>query len=270
MRLATFNVLHGRSVHDGVIDPQRLATAVSALDADVLALQEVDRGQARSGHLDLTAVAAEAMGAVDYRFVAALVGTPGASYRRVMTDDEGADEPNYGIGLLSRFPVRSWRVLRLSPSPVPGPIMAVGPSGRGKVVLLPDEPRVMVVAVLATPVGEVTVGATHLSFVPGWNVGQLRRAVRFLRALPAPRLLLGDLNLPSRVAGLASGWRPLGRLPTFPSPAPKVQLDHVLADPRGWRRLPARGMVSTPEVGVSDHRPLVVDLRGGAGDQGAR
>ena len=49
MRLATFNILHGRSSHDGVVDagPAR-ATACSALDADVLALQEVDLDQPRS------------------------------------------------------------------------------------------------------------------------------------------------------------------------------------------------------------------------------
>ena len=58
MRLATFNLLHGRSLTDGLVDPDRLAAAVTALDADVLALQEVDRDQSRSGNLDLTAIAA--------------------------------------------------------------------------------------------------------------------------------------------------------------------------------------------------------------------
>ncbi|MEV6815065.1 endonuclease/exonuclease/phosphatase family protein, partial [Micromonospora sp. NPDC051296] len=52
MRLATFNLLHGRSLTDGLVDPARLAAAVSDLDADVLALQEVDRDQSRSGNLD--------------------------------------------------------------------------------------------------------------------------------------------------------------------------------------------------------------------------
>jgi len=260
VRLATFNVLHGRSVDDGVVDPARLAASVAAIDADVLALQEVDRLQPRSGQLDLTAVAAEAAGAVAHRFVAAVVGTPGVAYRALAFDDDGADEPNYGIGLVSRFPVRSWRTVRLPASPVPGPVYAVAPDGRrGRVMLLRDEPRVLVAAVLDTPWGDVTVGATHLSFVPGWNLRQLRQAVRALRTLPAPRLLLGDLNVPAGPAAWASGWRPLGRLPTFPSAAPRVQLDHVLADPRGWGR-DRPVSVSTPPVTVSDHRPLVVDL----------
>ncbi|MDG4826064.1 endonuclease/exonuclease/phosphatase family protein [Asanoa sp. WMMD1127] len=260
MRLATFNVLHGRSIDDGIVDRQRFAESVAKIDADVLALQEVDRLQPRSGSLDLTAVAAEAAGAVAWRFVAAVVGTPGETYRPLAYDDDGAAEPNYGIGLVSRYPVRSWRTVRLSASPVPGPIYAMGPGGRGRPMLLRDEPRALVMAVLDTPWGPVSVGATHLSFVPGWNVWQLRQVVRAMRTLPAPRLLLGDLNLPAGAAAVGSGWRPLGRLPTFPSSEPRVQLDHVLADPRGWGSWPSSAEASTPALTVSDHRPLVVDL----------
>lgn len=76
MRIATFNILHGRTVGDGV-DPRRLRDCVRRLDPDVLALQEVDFDQPRSGRADLTAAAAEAMGAVEHRFVAAISGTPG-------------------------------------------------------------------------------------------------------------------------------------------------------------------------------------------------
>jgi endonuclease/exonuclease/phosphatase family metal-dependent hydrolase len=43
MRLATSNILHGRSPADGLVDLTRLADAVRTLDADVLALHEVDR-----------------------------------------------------------------------------------------------------------------------------------------------------------------------------------------------------------------------------------
>src|SRR3712207_7770418 len=76
----SFNILHGRSPVDDRVDVERLATAVKTLDADVLGLQEVDRDQPRSLGADLTAVAAEAMGAVDSQFVAALSGTPGGTW----------------------------------------------------------------------------------------------------------------------------------------------------------------------------------------------
>jgi endonuclease/exonuclease/phosphatase family metal-dependent hydrolase len=49
VRLATFNLLHGQSLDDGQVRADRLHAAVAHLDADVLALQEVDRDQPRSG-----------------------------------------------------------------------------------------------------------------------------------------------------------------------------------------------------------------------------
>ncbi|MGW5667712.1 endonuclease/exonuclease/phosphatase family protein [Micromonospora sp. NPDC003776] len=258
MRLATFNLLHGRSLTDGLVDPDRLAAAVAAIDADVLALQEVDRDQTRSGNLDLTAIAARALGAPEHRFAAAVVGTPGEQFRPLTHDDDGHGEPLYGVGLVSRYPVRSWQVTRLRPAPVRSPIYVPGPGGG--LVLLRDEPRVVLAAVLDTPHGPLTVAATHLSFVPGWNILQLRRVVRALRTLPAPRLLLGDLNLPAGPAHLLSGWPPLGRRPTYPAGQPRVQLDHILADRRSLDRLPPVTAVDTPLSVISDHRPLVVDL----------
>ncbi|MEU1884710.1 endonuclease/exonuclease/phosphatase family protein [Micromonospora sp. WMMD987] len=258
MRLATFNLLHGRSLTDGLVDPDRLTAAVHALDADILALQEVDRDQSRSGHHDLTALAAHALDAPEHRFAAAVVGTPGEQFRPLRHDDDGHGEPCYGIGLISRHPVRTWHVTRLTPAPVRSPLYLPGPGGG--LILLRDEPRVVLAAVLDTPHGPLTVAATHLSFVPGWNAHQLRRVVRALRALPAPRILLGDLNLPAGPARLLTGWQPLARRPTYPATAPRVQLDHILADPHGLHRLPPVTAVDTPRSTISDHRPLVVDL----------
>jgi endonuclease/exonuclease/phosphatase family metal-dependent hydrolase len=102
MRMATFNILHGRSIDDGKVDVDRLTGFARRLDADVLALQEVDCDQPRSAMADLTAVAAEAMGAVSHRFVAAVSGTPGASWMAA-TGHEQPGTASYGIALLSRF-----------------------------------------------------------------------------------------------------------------------------------------------------------------------
>jgi endonuclease/exonuclease/phosphatase family metal-dependent hydrolase len=255
VRLATFNLLHGRSLSDGQVDVPRLREAVAALDADVLGMQEVDRAQPRSARRDLTAEAAAAMGGAG-RFAPAMMGTPGERWRPARDGDAArVDEPSYGVALITRLPVLRWSVTRLPSAPVRSPILIPGPTRR--VVWLRDEPRVLLAAVLDTPAGPLTVGTTHLSFVPGWNGAQLRWAARAMRRLPAPRVLLGDLNLPGALPRWLTGWRALATLPTYPADQPKVQLDHVLEHGTG---LPAVLAAQAPPMPLSDHRALLVDL----------
>src|SRR5918997_583439 len=127
MRMATFNILHGRSVHDGSVHLDRLIDAIKELDADIVALQEVDVDQPRSGMADLTAVAAAAMGAVSHRFVAAISGTPGATWMAA-TGREQPGTAAYGIALLSRYPADDWQVVRLPRIPVKFPMYLRGPN----------------------------------------------------------------------------------------------------------------------------------------------
>jgi endonuclease/exonuclease/phosphatase family metal-dependent hydrolase len=251
MRIATFNILHGRSLDDDRVDVDRLAAAVKALDADVLALQEVDRDQPRSSGADLTAVAAEAMGAVDSQFVAALSGTPGGTWMAA-TGDEQPGSAAYGIALLSRFPVVSWRVVRLPRLPGRGPVWF---REHRRAAMVREEPRVAVAAVIDGPDGQLTVANTHLSFVPFWNSWQLRRLVRALAGTREPLVVTGDLNMEPPQAERGSGLRPLAAGLTFPVDAPTRQLDHVLA--RGPLR--ASGPAEALRLPLSDHRALVVD-----------
>ena len=252
MRLATFNILHGRSLTDDQVDVDRFAAAVETLDADVLALQEVDREQPRSHHADLTAVAAEAMGAGAHRFVAAIAGTPGATWMAA-TGREQPGTAEYGIALLSRYPVRSWQVVRLPTIPFRFPMWLPGPR---KVVVVDEEPRAAVIAVVETPHGELTVVNTHLSFVPGWNRRQLRRLRRDLDAFPGPLVLMGDLNMTPPTPAAVTGYRSLASGLTFPLDEPDRQLDHVLL--RG--SFAPVTAVSAPALPLSDHRALTVDL----------
>jgi len=101
VRLASLNLLNGTSLEDGAVRPDRLVASVQELRADVVGLQEVDRGQPRSHGADLTACVAEAMGAEHWRFVPALTGAATGAVRacaRPLSAD--------GLPLLGRAPGR--------------------------------------------------------------------------------------------------------------------------------------------------------------------
>ena len=253
MRLATLNLLNGMSLSDRSVTPGRLREAVQALRADVVGLQEVDRFQPRSHSADLTAQVADAMDTPHGRFVPALMGTPGGTWRAALDDDGPSEEAAYGIGLVSRWPVRSWHVTRLAASPLRSPVLLPGSK---RVIWLQDEPRVGLAAVVETPRGVLTVATTHLSFVPLWNGKQLRTLTSDLAALPGPRVLLGDLNMPPPFPRALTGWRVLAKAATYPAWDPRIQLDHVL----GSGDLPRVTSVESPELAVSDHRGLLVEL----------
>jgi endonuclease/exonuclease/phosphatase family metal-dependent hydrolase len=259
MRMVSFNILHARSPEDDRVDLDRFASAIASLDADVMALQEVDRNQSRSAGTDLTALAAEAMGAPEHRFVAALSGNPGATWIAA----DGSEQPDsaaYGIALLSRYPVRAWEVVRLAPVPTRVPLWF---KGSRRPELVRDEPRVSVAAEIDSPYGMLTAAAVHLTFVQWWNGRQLTRLRDALADSVRPLVLMGDLNMELGRAARITGMRSLVSAATFPASSPRLQLDHVLLD----GDLPeARGRAV--RMPLSDHRALVVDFQpmpGGAG-----
>jgi endonuclease/exonuclease/phosphatase family metal-dependent hydrolase len=251
MRVATFNILNGRVPTDQHVDLDGFRTAIREIDADVLALQEVDRNQHRSDHADLTAIAAQAMGAPEHQFVAALSGSPGSTWIAA-TGEEQPDSAAYGIALLSRFPVQGWQVVRLAALQVPVPMRF---KGKRLPEMVRDEPRVAVVAAVRTPQGCVTFVNTHLSFIDQWNTRQLKRLVTSLAEESGPFVLMGDLNMGPEPAARVSGLRPVASQLTFPVEAPTQQLDHILV--RGPIRGGGDKALALP---VSDHRALVAEL----------
>lgn len=255
VRLASWNLLHGRSVTDGAVDAANLRRGAELLDADVVALQEVDRHQHRSGHAHQTSAVADALGATWSLFVPSVWGEPGGTWQPVASHEpDDGRRAAYGIGLVTRLRVLDRHVLRFDPAPFGMPLLV---PGRG-LVKVDDEPRVAVAAVLDGPSGVFTVVATHLSFVPGFNMRQLRQLVRWAQAMPGPRVLLGDLNLPGRLPRIVSGWTQLTRLATYPSWKPRVQFDHALADGMGPHQVVRAQSLRLP---VSDHNALSLTLR---------
>lgn len=262
LRVVTANVLHGRSAgegSDGAVDLQRYAAGLAALRPDVLALQEVDLRQPRSHGVDLAALAAQATGLAHWRFLPAYLGVRGRAWERAggTASLDGA-RPAYGVALLSRYPVTAWREMRL-------PWLRPACLARALGARAGDEPRVALGARLDTPIGALTVVATHLSHLRRWNAVQLAAlrwaALRAQRSELSGRrgrceqlLLMGDLNLPGPAAARITGLLPLASAPTFPARSPDRQIDHLLA--RGLRSRSA-GAVVMP---FSDHRALVADI----------
>jgi endonuclease/exonuclease/phosphatase family metal-dependent hydrolase len=255
LRVATFNMLHGQSLRDGSTNPAALCAAVREIDADIIGIQEVDRHLDRSGGVDQPTVVAEALGAAHVCFVPTLTAVPGTPGRwRPVLGDAPLERGQYGIALVSRYPLRNVRVYRFPAAPFGLPLLV---PGRRLPMRVPDEPRAAVAALADTPYGPITVVTTHLSFMPGWNVRQLRTIVHWVADLPAPRLLAGDLNMPGPLPRTVSGWQQLTRLPTYPAARPTVQFDHVL----GWRiGRQAVADAASLQLPVSDHRALAVDL----------
>jgi endonuclease/exonuclease/phosphatase family metal-dependent hydrolase len=246
LRVATWNICGGRTWDRARVDLDLTLATLRRLDADLVALQEVDRDLPRSGRVDQARVLGEALG-MAWRFTPALLGAPGSpdGWRPV---EPGAPDPGgaaYGIALLSRLPLGAVEPVRLP--------------RRGD-----EESRVAQVAEVAVGGRRLTVAGTHLSNVPRSAIRQLGTLRRRLDRRGGPRLLLGDLNLcrPLVWVVVLRGWRPLVRGGTFhdrPPGAlrPRVQLDHVLVAGRDGPRPGRARIVSGP---ASDHRAVAVEL----------
>lgn len=291
LRVATVNLQHATPAGGGQADAHSLAEAgrvLRALDLDLLALQEADTGQRRSGYVHQTRVLAALLGARWWRFVPALIGPrtlplgvpfAGLLGRAAPGLAEAAAslpwDPAYGVGLISRRPVVRSATLshpgRLRVLPV-GHRLATGPVRRaGRWVVRRDEARAAVLATVPTGLGPVTVGATHAATDPraaAAQVGRLTERVADLAGPGGARLLLGDLNLPPSAVQAAvdrAGSGPLTPLATgatFPAHAPRTQIDHVLGSPG------LTGTGETVRLPISDHLALVATISSAATDTG--
>lgn len=205
-------------------DPAGLGAAARVLDVDVLAIQEVDRGSARVGGRDLAADARDAVGGE-------LVWAPALTL---------GDGGSYGNALLVRGEVERAEVVRLP--------------GRRRV-----EPRVAALARVVAGGRAWSVAATHLSHRGDVVDAQLLHLLDVLRGWPAPRVLLGDLNLqPGQLLPwlTAEGYRLALGPPTFPARRPARQIDHVAIAGRGC----TVRVLRVEALAVGDHCALVAEV----------
>lgn len=318
IRLLSFNLQHGRPGDGARLDPATapladsdiadagaaqevlaaLADQIRDIDPDVIALQEVDLGQRRSGRLDQTAVLADLLGWEGRRFAATYAGPvvglrrrPRRSALTGRADDVlgplrallGAGPAGFGNALLTRLPVRAWRVARLGRGPA---VLTRRGGGRAldprSYALSTSTMRNMIAAQIG-PVdgaggpGGLAVASTHLATRTGTAAAQLAAAWAALAALPGPHVLAGDLNLHAELLAPLGIARGLGEGATYPSGAPARRIDHILTDPwpTGADGLPMSAQEAVSRTGgtllravgsgarslvVSDHAATWVDL----------
>lgn len=267
MRLATWNLLHAIPIRGAGTPEDLLASQAALLDADIVGLQEVDSGQERSDLRNQVRDVAYGLNANYWVFVPAIQGTPEGEWQpsndeliHHHADDEHPPGAHYGVGLVSRFPISDIEVMRFSAAPLSLPLLVPSPNG-ATFLKVADEPRVAVIATVNTPSGSITVVTTHLSFVPGFNVKQLRQLSARIKKIDGPVILLGDLNLPSRLPELISGMDSLARIATYPIIKPRIQFDHILARGLTQRQvLKTRKSARALALDVSDHCALSVEL----------
>ncbi|MBI5498305.1 MAG: endonuclease/exonuclease/phosphatase family protein [Deltaproteobacteria bacterium] len=230
LRAVSYNIAALSGGLPGVVETLR------RLQPDVVALQEVDAGTARSGGVDQARALGRALG-MEAQFVSA------------MPHDGG----QYGLALLARGTLTPLRTVRLPR-------------------LHAEEPRIAQIASLRVGGLEWAVVNTHLA--ADWHAREPAR-VRALQAralqqalldvgrADTPLLLLGDLNAtPAEppVAILAESLTLLGPpVATYPARAPTRALDHALLRP-GTGLTRVRAEVRAEPSAASDHLPLVVDL----------
>lgn len=225
------------------------------LDSDVVAVQEVDcRSQRSDGVCQVDAIA-QALGGQG-RFCAAVRGVPGEHWIPAEGHLDKDVGPRYGIGLISRLPVLRWESIALPASAARLPLLVPTASGP-RAIMVKDEPRWAIAAVVEGADRIFTAICTHLSFVPGVNLRQLRALTTWARTLPGPRYLIGDLNIPRLVFTTQRAWRTLAPTATYPVAHPRIQFDHIAAE-RNARCSVVQ--VDTLALPAGDHRALRVQI----------
>lgn len=238
IRVLVYNIHAGKDAAR-VENLPRVAEIVKDSGADIVLLQEVDNRTKRSGGVDQVARLRKLTG-----------------YNGVFGKTIDYDGGEYGIAVLSRWPIVSTRFTRL-PVTIPDSLRAK------------YEERGALTVRVAAPGGDVRIVDTHLDAFGG-DSNRIQQAVTLLAVANAQRdsgftLLGGDLNSQPSSAVVkmleGAGWKDLfvkcgsGELNSFPADVPNRRIDYLFAS--------SDGVCSEARVlntQASDHRPVLFEV----------
>ncbi|HEY9228132.1 MAG TPA: endonuclease/exonuclease/phosphatase family protein [Gemmatimonadaceae bacterium] len=239
LKVLVYNVHAGKDAK-GVDNLQRVADVVKASGADVVLLQEVDKGTRRSGKVDQPSEYAKRTGFH-------------AAFGRSLDYDGG----EYGIAILSRWPMRGDTAIHL---PVEPPQERSGGS---------HEPRVAMRAIVASPYGELLFLNTHIdaSGDERWRLQEIQTIIPLAKTR-STAFVGGDFNSTPesavqqqlRASGLRDSWTTCGTGNglSYPADVPVKRIDYLF--------LTGAAECTHAEVLVneaSDHRPVLFTVRFG-------
>lgn len=237
-RLLTYNV-HRCVGGDRRLDVDRIAAVIDEQEPDIVCLQELDVGRARTGMVDQARSIADRL-EMTSRFHPAM---------RVEAE-------LYGDAILTPHPERLIRADALPSAPgIPG-----------------LEPRGAIWSAIDINGVTLNVINTHLGLVPREQRAQARALVQdgWTDACTGPTLLAGDFNATSITrpyqilcGRLEDAQRQLGIRPsvkTFPSGFPAIRIDHCFVSPQ-IEITGVKTVFSPLARTASDHLPLIVDFR---------
>jgi endonuclease/exonuclease/phosphatase family metal-dependent hydrolase len=239
-RIMTYNVHRCVGV-DGKLDVGRVAAVIAQCRPDIVALQELDVGRARTGAVDQAHAIAHRLG-MGFHFHPAL---------RV-------EEERYGDAILTTAPLT---VIKAAALPGSASIRGLEPRGALWLELEIEGRRLQVLNTHLGLVPHEQRAQARALAGPDWVGGAGRRD---------PLILLGDFN----ATPYASTYRTLARTlkdarhlcpaarasPTFPSRFPMLAIDHVFVS-GGIGVTHVEAFAAPLARAASDHLPLVVDFR---------
>ncbi len=233
IRVMTYNIHHCNPPdREGIIDVDAIAAVITAEDADVVALQEVDVNTGRSGGIDQAALLAEKTNYPDYYFGKAM-------------DYDGGQ---YGIMILSKYPLSETSTHKL---PMSGSDI--------------EEPRVLAAATVTLPGGKTfRFGTVHLeAYNDESRMLQAKEICRIVKETSVPFILAGDLNAYEGDEEIRIFDEVFARTcrncpPTFDEEGETGAIDFILFYPAGALKVLKHKVIQNLEV--SDHMPVIADL----------